>query len=216
MTNNGLTKNIIEDSNISYWELYNNTSNWSTAFLSKLGYSVEDVEINLDFFLNNLIHPDQRDDFRDNFFNLVRHYLDFKQLIAIKCKNGIYKEFVCLTNDNLQVNSNVNSKVIIFNEKKFKTNDKLIKDTFYYRESAEMTSTGSWYVDFKKQKSYWDYQTKNILDYPQDYVPSLKESAQYYPKEYVQKAADIFFNCAISGKPFDSEIKMFTGKGEIL
>lgn len=213
MVKNEFIQNIINDDNIGYWELYNNTSNWSTAFIKKLGYSVEDVEINLDFFLNNLIHPEYRDEFRDNFFNLVRHYLDFKQLISIKCKDGSYKKFVCLTNDNLQVNSVKNAKVIIFNEKKFKSSEKLKKDTFYYRESAEMTSTGSWYVDFKKQKSYWDFQTKKILEYPEDYIPSLKESTKYYTPEYLQLASNYFFSCATTGTPFDTEIKMLTAKG---
>ncbi|WP_299884638.1 ATP-binding protein [uncultured Lacinutrix sp.] len=213
MIKNTLFKNVINDIDIGYWELYDNTSNWSAAFIKKLGYNPDDVEIKLDYFLNDLIHPDQRDAFRDNFFNLVRHYLDFKQEISIKCKNGEYKEFICITNDNLPVNVHGDSKVIFFNEKKYITNKKVKKDNFYYQESAEMTSTGSWYVDFKKQKSYWDDQTKKILEYPEDYTPSLKDSSQYYAEDHQQLAADCFFKCAMAGNPFDTEIKMLTSKG---
>ncbi|WAC00835.1 PAS domain-containing protein [Lacinutrix neustonica] len=166
MRPNQLFKNVIDDLDIGYWELHNNTSNWSAAFLKVLGYEPEDVEIKLDYFLNHLIHSDHRANFRDNFFSLVRNHLDFKQVISIKCKNGEYKEFICLTNDNLPINAHGDAPVIFFNERKFKTSQKVKKDYFYYRESAEMTSTGSWYVDFKNRKSYWDDQTGKILEYP--------------------------------------------------
>ena len=213
MIQNHLFKNVIDDLDIGYWELHNNISNWSAAFLKVLGYEPEDVEIKLDYFLNHLIHSDHRADFRDNFYSLVRNHLDFKQVIAIKCKNGEYKEFICLTNDNLPINVHGDAMVIFFNERKFKTSEKVKKDYFYYRENAEMTSTGSWYVDFKKQKSYWDDQARKILEYPEGYIPSIKKSTKYDAEEHQQLAVDCFFKCAMSGMPFDTEIKMLTSKG---
>lgn len=213
MIRNKFFKNVIDNIDIGYWELYNNTSSWSSAFLKVLGYKPEDVEINIDYFLKNLIHADQRDDFRDNFYSLVRNYLDFKQVVSIKCKNGDYKDFVCLTNDDLPVNIDGDSKVIFFYERKFKTNEKVKKNNFYYRESAEMTSTGSWYIDLKKQKSYWDDQTKKILEYPEDYIPSLKNSTKYYPEEYHKLTITSFFKCAKKGTPFNIEVKMLTYTG---
>jgi len=213
MVQNKVLNSIIDDQDIGYWELYNNNSRWSSGLLKQLGYHKDEVEINLEFFLNNLIHPDNRDDFRDNFFGLVRHYLDFTHLLSIKCKDGSYKEFVCLTNDNLPLNAREEAKFIIFNKKKYKSSRKVKKDNFYYRESAEMTSTGSWYVDFIKQKSYWDYQTKKILEYPDDYIPSLKIGSQYFAEEYCEIAANCFLKCSVSGIPFDIELKMLSAKG---
>jgi len=213
MIQNKLFEEVIDDLDIGYWELSNNFSCWSSAFLNNLGYKPGDIDIGLDYFLDNLIHKNDRNLFRDNFYNLVRHDLDFKQIIGILCKDGKYKEFVCKTNDELPVNVHGDSTVIFFYERKYRTNDKVKKGDFYYQESAEMTSTGSWYVDFKKQESYWDYQTKRILEYPEDYKPSLKDSSQYYAEEHHQLAADCFFKCAMAGTPFDTEIKMLTAKG---
>ena len=213
MIQNKLFEQVIDDLDIGYWELSHNNSSWSSAFLNNLGYKQEEVEIGLDYFLNNLIHKNDRNLFRDNFYNLVRHELDFKQIVNILCKEGNYKEFICKTNDELPVNVHGNSNVIFFYERKYRTSEKVRKDNFYYQESAEMTSTGSWYVDFKKQESYWDFQTKRILEYPEDYKPSLKDSSQYYVEEHHQLAADCFFKCAMAGTPFDTEIKMITAKG---
>jgi len=213
MIQNKLFEEVIDDLDIGYWELNNNNSLWSTAFINNLGYTQSEVEVGIDYFLNNLIHKNDRDLFRDNFYNLHRHDLDFKQIISIRCQDGKYKEFVCRSNDELPVNVHGNSNVIFFHERKYKTDEKVKKDNFYYQESAEMTSTGSWYVDFKKQESHWDYQTKRILEYPEDYKPSLKDSSQYYVEEHHQLAADCFFKCAMAGTPFDTEIKMLTANG---
>lgn len=56
-----------------------------------------------------------------------------------------------------------------------------------------MTATGSWYVDFHKKESSWDFETYRILEYPEDYKPSLKDSASYYSEDHRQLAADCFF-----------------------
>lgn len=210
MINNNLLSSVINNIDVGYWELdlNDNKSYWSAAFIEKLGYSVHDITIKLDYFLGNLIHKDDRDLFRDNFYGLVKHDAHFKQNISIRHNDGDYKEYVCKTNEELPINIKVNSKVIFFFEKKLKTHKKLKEDNFYYKETASMTSTGSWYVDFKNKKSYWDLETRKILGYPEDYIPSLKMASTLYAKEHQQLAADVFFNCAMTGKPFEIEIIM--------
>ncbi|WP_299105912.1 PAS domain-containing sensor histidine kinase [uncultured Winogradskyella sp.] len=89
-------------------------------------------------------------------------------------------------------------------------NEKLEEDNFYYRESALMTSTGSWYIDFENKKSYWDDITRTILEYPLDFVPSLKMGMSLYAEEHHAFIANTFFECALSGIPFDTEILMLT------
>lgn len=215
MIKNKLFQNVIDDLDIGYWELYHNSSAWSTAFLKNIGYSPDDVEINLEYFIDKLLDASQGDLFRAHFYKLVRNDLDFKQIVSIRCKDGNFKDFVCKTNDKLPLNVHGDSKVIFFYEKKQVAPDRTRDDYFYYRETAEMTSTGSWYVDFLKQKSHWDPETKRILEYPEDYIPSLKDSAMYYAEEHHQLAADSFFKCAMTGIAFNTEIKMLTANKRI-
>jgi len=210
MVKNELFKNVIDNLDIGYWELKNNTSYWSSAFITSLGYKPSEIATKLDYFLEQLIHKNDKALFRDNFFSLVENNIDFKQNILIKKKNNEFKEYICKTNFTLPINIHDNSKVIFFFENKIKTSSKVKDYNFYYRESAEMTSTGSWYVDFLEQKSYWDKETRRIMEYPEDYIPSLKYSSQYYAEEHHQLAADLFFKCAMTGAPFNTEIKMVT------
>lgn len=210
MTESTLHSHVISNSALCYWELCNNTSYWSEAFIRELGYSLNEVNIKLDFFLNQILHDDYKSSFKDNFYNLVRHHVDFKQTVFLRHKNGDFLEYVCKTNEDIIINSRDNSKSIFFFKSKLKTHEKVRGDYFYYQETAVMTSTGSWYIDFEKKKSYWDHITRKILEYPTNFIPSLKMGLTLYADEYKAIASEVFFQCGFSGKPFNVELVMVT------
>jgi len=210
-------ENLISNNNLCYWELNNNTSYWSKAFIKELGYNLDNIIIKLDFFLDNIIEKEYRDSFKNNFYNLVRYNIGFKQSILLKNTKGEALEYICKTHEELNVPlKNKSSKVIFFFQSKLKRHEKLRDNNFYYMETAAMTSTGSWYIDFEKKKSYWDNITREILEYPEDFIPSLKMAMQLYAEEHHALAANMFFECGLSGKPFDVEILMVTAKNRKL
>lgn len=217
MLQNELFNNVIKDFNTGYWELHKDPEIeiWSEKFYNSLGYTKEETESTIDYFLQHLIHPEDVDVFRDNFLNYRRNTINFKQHIRIRSKRDDYKLFRCATNDTLPVNIKSKFDLIFFFEIKLEPEYAIAKDNFYYKETAQMTATGSWYVDFIEKKSFWDFETRRILEYPDDYIPSLKDSALYYAEESQQKAADLFFNCAMVGTPFNTEIKMVTANKRI-
>lgn len=207
MPESTLQNYVLSNSEICYWELNNNTSFWSQAFITELGYDAPKIKINLDFFLNHIIHAKHKSIFRDNFYNLVRHDVNFKQNILLLNNEGEYDEYICKTNEELNVNLKPDSKAVYFFKAQLKTHDK-VDNEYYFKETAEMTSTGSWYIDFENKSSYWDPITRRILDYPEDFIPSLKMAQKLYAEEHQAKATDAFFNCAMTGTPFDIEVKM--------
>lgn len=198
------------DNKIGYLELKNNNIYSSKAFLSYIGKPTKNQKISLDFFINNLVHKDDSNQFRNNYFTYIKNNLPFRQSMLILCKKGKYKEFVCTTSQNSINLNNATSKFLFFYKRKFKTNKRVKKHKFYYKEVAEMTSTGSWYVDLVKRKSYWDQQTRRILEYPEDYKPSLRNANSYYPKKDYQLAKRLFYKCSAKGESFNTEIKMLT------
>ncbi len=218
MLQNELFDNVIKDLNAGYWELHDNPESevWSEKFYDTLGYSKGELAPTIDYFLEHLLHKEDVDVFRDNFLNYRRNTVNFKQHIKILSKQGDYKLFRCATNDELPVNIKSEISLIFFFEIKLEPQLDIKKDNFYYKETAQMTETGSWYVDFHKKKSYWDFETRRILEYADDYIPSLKDSAIYYAEDCRQQAADCFFSCAMAGTPFNTEIKMVTAKDRII
>ena len=211
-----LEKNeIINDDESAYWQLdaKKRLSHWSTGFLNLLEYKIDDITIGLDYFIQNLVHENDRRLFKDNFYGLIENFIPFTQIIRILDKHGDFHEFKVKTCSKTLID---NIRKINFNKVMVKTPEKIKDDPFYYIESAKMTSTGSWYVDFIEQKSYWDYVAKNILEYPEDYVPSLKNSHKYYHKDHINIATKAFQKCGMQGIPFSLEIKMITSTNKTL
>lgn len=217
MLKNELFNNVMRDFNAGYWDLLNDpySENWSNIFYETLGYTKNDIQANLDYFLEHLIHKEDKDVFRDNFLNYRKNTINFKQHIKILNSKGTYQLFRCATNDTLPVDIKSETYYVFFFEIKLEPEKAFKKNNFYYKETAQMTATGSWYVDFVKKESYWDFETHRILEYPEEYIPSLKNSTNYYAEEHQQLAAECFFNCAMMGTPFNTEIKMVTANKRV-
>ncbi|HET8855532.1 MAG TPA: PAS domain-containing sensor histidine kinase, partial [Salinimicrobium sp.] len=81
---------------------------------------------------------------------------------------------------------------------------------FYYRETAEMTSTGGWYLDLKTGSIYWDNVTKKLLACPRDYEPSPEDNLGFFGAGHREKAREMFEKCEKYGIPFVVELKMRT------
>ncbi len=217
MPQNDLFDNIMQDFDAGYWKLeeISGIEMWSSLFYEKLGYEAHSFPETLNYFLEQLIHEDDKTLFRNNFLTYQRKYINFEQHIKILNSNGVYQSFRCNTNDKLPISIQSSARLIFFVSLAVEPGRTLNKSYFYYQETAEMTETGSWYVDFKKKKSFWDFQTYKMMEYPETYEPSIKDSANYYTGESKQQAATLFFNCAVAGVPFNTEIKMLTAKNNV-
>ncbi|MFP2996539.1 PAS domain-containing sensor histidine kinase [Spongiivirga sp. MCCC 1A20706] len=84
---------------------------------------------------------------------------------------------------------------------------------FYLKETAELTKTGSWYIDTRTFEAYWNDITYEILEAPLDFVPTVETGLSHYAEEHRDYASKLFFDCYKKGKEFDVEIKMVTEKG---
>ena len=213
MLQNQLFDQVLKDFNTPYWVISSEMGNeeWSSSFLESLGYTSDPATQNFTYFLDHMLHPEDREVFYDKYKTYHAEGAEFKHYVRIKNYRGTYKLFRISTREELPIDIQSDVKLLFFFEVMIeKAAESLRKDNFYYKETAEMTATGSWYVDFVNKKSYWDFETRRILEYPEDYVPSLSQSASYYASAYRQQAADLFFNCAVAGKRFDTEIKMLT------
>ncbi len=213
MLANKLFENTLKKFDIGYWELGSLLPNdyWSNDFIRNLSYESNEIEESYTFFIENIIHPDNVAFFANNYNNYKISDLNFRQKVMLKNRMGSYIEFVCFTAEESPVNIKSDTKILFF--QRINEYKKQI-DPFQYQETAVMSSTGSWFVDFKNKKSYWDPEAKRILGYPEDYQPSLKNSHLYYSEDCLQQAADLFLSCTTIGKPFNTEIKMLTCKGK--
>jgi len=214
---NLLENDVIHDHDATYWKLdvKNRLSYWSIGFINQLGFSINDISIGIDYFLDHLIHKNDRNFFKDNFYGFIENKVHFQQIIRILTTYNEYEEFHCKTQRSISTESS-DFVTITFEKTKVKTPLKFEDDQFYYLEAAEMTSTGSWYVDLENKKTYWDRISKKTLGYPENYMPSPKFVQSYFHSDYHKLVVEKFLGCTLQGKPFNEEFKMLTSKKEIL
>lgn len=212
MLNDLQLNSILEDFDVAYWKvnLLTKEISWSEHFNYLIG-NPDPGSDKFEYFLNNILHTDYRYDFREHFENLTTRYKPFTSEIRLKLENGKYRWFEC-RNLKSREKGLADAAVLLFvNIHQAKRDQYTIEENFfYYRETAEMTSTGGWYLDVTTNAVYWDNVTKKILDCPMDYEPHPEDKMRFYAFEHHEKVENMFKKCSKFGIPFKVEIKMRT------
>ena len=212
MLNELQLNSILEDFDVAFWKinLYSKKITWSPHFNSLVG-NPETGEDNFNYFINNILHKDYRYDFREHFENLTLNSEPFNLELRLKLENGKYRWFECRNLKSREKGLSDSAVLLFVNIHQAKRDQYTIEENFfYYRETAEMTSTGGWYLDVINDNVYWDNVTKRILDCPADYEPLPQDKLKFYAPEHQEKAQTLFTKCAKYGIPFMVEIKMLT------
>ncbi|MGY5850663.1 PAS domain-containing protein [Salegentibacter sp. F14] len=211
MLNDLQLNSILEDFDIAYWKvnLLNHNLSWSDHFNALVGKP--DTSDNFEHFLKEILHPDYRYDFRVYFDKLTSKNEPFSLELKLKLHNGKYRWFECRNLKNKD-HSNRETAVLLFvNIHQAKRDQYTIEENyFYYHETAEMTSTGGWYVDTLHKNIYWDNVTKKIVNCPLDYQPAYEERLKFYAPEHHQRVISSFEKCEKYGIPFKIELKMLS------
>lgn len=92
------------------------------------------------------------------------------------------------------------------------SNDGSPIDKFHYKDVAQLTGAGGYSINFKEKKSYFDPQSREILNTPKDFQPSLNKALRFYADDHKELAAEVFMACSM-GTPFSTVVKMLTYDG---
>ena len=212
MLNDLQLNSILEDFDIAYWKinLFSKEITWSEHFNALVG-NPEIKEDRFEFFINQILHPDYRYDFRIHFEELIKENEPFSFEIKLKLENDKYRWFECRNLKSKGLNFRETAVLLFVNIHQSKRDQYTIEENFfYYRETAEMTSTGGWYVDTINKNIYWDDVSRKIIDCPQDFQPDYEDRLRFYAKEHHAKMLSAFDKCENYGIPFKLELKMNT------
>ena len=212
MLNDLQLNSILEDFDVAYWKinLLTREISWSEHFTYLIG-NPDPGHDKLEYFLNHVLHKDYRYDFRENFEDLASRQKPFTAEVRLKLENGKYRWFECRNLKSREKGLSDAAVLLFVNIHQAKRDQYTIEENFfYYRETAEMTSTGGWYLDVKSGAVYWDNVTKKILDCPMDYEPNPDDRMRFYASGNHEKVENMFKKCSQFGIPFKVEIKMLT------
>ncbi|WP_340066265.1 sensor histidine kinase [Ascidiimonas aurantiaca] len=93
---------------------------------------------------------------------------------------------------------------------------KILNEEFFYRETAEMTRTGGWYVDANTMIAYWDDMVREIHEVEPGYDPNVNKGISFYidgDREIITKT---FFKCVKEGEEFDMQLRIKTAKNNVI
>ncbi|TBW27844.1 PAS domain-containing protein [Gramella sp. KN1008] len=201
---------ILEDFDIAYWKinLFSKEIIWSDHFNTLVG-KPEIREDRFEFFINHILHPDYRYDFRIHFEQLIKENEAFSFEIKLKLENGKYRWFECKNLKSKGNNFRETAVLLFVNIHQSKRDQYTIEENFfYYRETAQMTSTGGWYIDTINKNIYWDDVSRKIVDCPRDFQPAYEDHMKFYAKEHHNRMRNAFEKCENYGIPFKLELKM--------
>ena len=203
---------ILEDFDIAWWKinLFSKEITWSDHFNALVGRP-EVREDRFEYFINHILHPDYRYDFRIHFEELTKKNEPFSFEIKLKLDNDKYRWFECRNLKNKGTNFRETAVLLFVNIHQSKRDQYTIEENFfYYRETAEMTSTGGWYIDTVHKNIYWDDVSRKIIECPREFQPAYEDRMNFYAEEHHSKMTSAFDKCENFGIPFKLEIKMVT------
>ena len=201
--------------NFYFWkkDIVSGKEFWSPGLFTLINL-IPSEDLSIEKFINEYVHENDQ----HPLLEAVNLYLNTKKAFElnfrIKHQKLNYYWLSCKGNATVQDNLSPKSHFLIFtdiNDKK-KYKKRYNENKFFYQESAEMTRTGGWFIDFEHKKTYWDRGTRKILGIDKSVKQTLAQGLSFFPKKYRIKILKHFLDCHKNGFPFHTEVKLKTAK----
>jgi signal transduction histidine kinase/CheY-like chemotaxis protein/PAS domain-containing protein len=82
-------------------------------------------------------------------------------------------------------------------------------------QTSNISKVGGWEYNLLNNEVYWTDMTRQILEYPENYLPNSQNYFELYQKgESREKLREAIIECIETGKSYDLELLVLTGKGQ--
>ncbi len=204
------------------WFILDNTEWWSEKFYSLLGYSNGEIEAQYSTFINELVHPDEKEAVLDAVDKHLQDRLPYKMDIRLKKKSGEYNWFESVGKASWDENGNpirmVGSIIDISERKRAENllldqNRKLEEIVNNFSETQKVAKIGTWDVDLATMTSNWSEEVYRIHEIPEGEIIKVEDGINFYREDYralIQNAID---DSISNKKSWDLECVLVTEKG---
>ncbi|QHT71296.1 PAS domain-containing protein [Rhodocytophaga rosea] len=200
------------------WDLSNEKQWWSPAFYELTGYTPGEFAPTFNTFKQQLLHPDDRHMMETAIADHLQNRNLYRLEIRIRLKNGAYQWFEI--SGKAQFNADgkpvrMCGAIIDISDKK-QLQLQLKQQNEWLEEVCTMTKCGGWEADFSTQSFMWSKQVYDICEMPTGYKPTLADAVSLYTPASAAKLNQCIEVAIHSGKPWDEELQLVTGKNNTL
>ena len=89
----------------------------------------------------------------------------------------------------------------------------LKRNEFLLRIAGNLAQVGGWMVNLPSYQIFWSNQVAAIHEMPPGFSPIMDNAYDFVAPEYRDMMREMFTDCIHTGKPFDTEVQIITGKG---
>lgn len=206
-------QHLSESLSLQFWiqDKNSGTETWSPGIFRIIGYDNSFPHYTFEEFVFSFVHESDQKKVLSSISNYKKDRTAFEFEFRLRKHNYEYHWLLCKSPGILQDILLPDTHFIWFsdiNEKK-KYQIRYEENKFFYQESAEMTGTGGWFVDFVHKKTYWDKGARKILENSKEFMPSIKLGLSYFTDDCRFKVMRKFISCT-QGQAFKMEVLMKT------
>lgn len=211
---------LIESTNIGLWErnIASQEAWWSPKFCELLGFNYGEIEPSYDFFLNKIVHPDDRALIFEAYQNHLKNNTIYKTELRMLTKHNGYHWFETSGKAWPDENGQLSRMIGAINDidKKKRTELELKKNELLLNETNKIAKIGGWELHVATMELIWSKEIYDIYELPYDTRPSVKNGLDFFEPEYRDIMASAIKNAIDNGEPYDIELKFTTAKNNTI
>lgn len=178
-----------------------------------LGYEAEEVH---HLNLRNLV-PEANKSLVDPYLDRIRENGEDSGMMVLESKLG--QSIYWLYNNFLEQDSN-GRPYVMSSASNLTDRIWLEKDLLQTKQLLEQTNSvaqvGGWEADLRNNTLFWSDSTKIIHGVPMDFIPDMDNAFSFFDEKTTVLIKDRFKQAIKSGKPYDLELRLLKGTGELI
>lgn len=213
-------KLIVEglDAGLWDWEMQDGQEWWSPRFYELIGFAEGEIAATYDFFLNELLHPDDRPMVEKAVEKHLQKNGGFRLEMRIRHKSGEYRWFESSGKASFDASGlprrMAGSIVDITENKNLRL--ELERREALLQEIGFMTQTGGWETDLFSRQTRWSKELLEIVGVQNDFTPTTEKIMDFFAPEFKPVIRHKVREALASGHGWDEELKIITaGQQEV-
>jgi PAS domain S-box-containing protein len=193
------------------WNFEKNKAFWGKGFETRFGYKLDELNNEEEFWENN-IHPDDKE-WVLNSINQAINSTQTNWILEYRFRKAD-NSYAYVLDKGFFIRDTKGKAIKLAGGMQDITERKELEHLL--DKSNKLARIGSYELNYETGVLYWNSIAKAIYEVPEDFSPTLERITDFYPPELSNETTIKAYNDALEkGIPFDVEVKIRTGKGNI-